>query len=68
MGQAGNGHRAFLIKLLDYLLKRYENDEAVRRPARFPLQTEVVWNRRTKVVHRHLREKVGPPVLPPPTP
>jgi hypothetical protein len=52
--QASDGYREVLVKLLDYLLKRYENDGAARRPARFPLSSEVVWKRRTMVVHRHL--------------
>jgi hypothetical protein len=60
--QAGDGYHEVLIKLLDYLLKRYQNDAAALRPARFPLPSEVVWKQRTMVVHRHLRSKDQAPI------
>jgi hypothetical protein len=62
VAQEGDGYREVLIKLLDYLLKRYENYALVQQPARFPVHSEVVWKRRAILVHRHLRGKDGPPV------
>jgi hypothetical protein len=42
-------------QLLDYLLSRYRGDPDAQRPARFPLATTLVLNRRAIVVHHHLK-------------
>jgi hypothetical protein len=55
-GGAPQGRQYIDVQLhvLDFLLQRYENSEVGNQPARFPLNTEMVWNKRALVVHHHL--------------
>ena len=46
--------RAVELRLLDYLLRRYQGSPEAARPARFPLPTGVFVNHRAIVVHHHL--------------
>jgi len=47
-------YRRIQLQLLDYLIERYRDAPEVRRPARFPLPTEVYVNERAMLVHNHL--------------
>ena len=55
-GGAPQGRQYIDVQLhvLNFLLQRYENTEVGNQPARFPLSTEMVWNKRALVVHHHL--------------
>ncbi|MBE7464044.1 MAG: hypothetical protein HS116_11235 [Planctomycetes bacterium] len=55
VGEAG--YSASQIKVLDYLLQRYEGDVAARVSARFPLPSETIWKTRTIVIHHHFGRK-----------
>lgn len=46
--------RVAQIRILEYLLKRYVDDPAAKRPALFPLRTDIQVNQRASIVHRHL--------------
>ena len=56
------GYEALEMRLLDYLLQRYEAAPEVARPARFPLPPTVFVNHRAIVVHHHLRQGLTPPI------
>ena len=47
-------HLASQLKVLDYLLSRYQGTSEANRPARFSLRQSVFWNARRIVVHQHL--------------
>jgi len=42
------------IRILDFMLRRYGDQLAAQRPARFPMLAPVYLNRRAIVVHQHL--------------
>lgn len=48
------GYTASQIKVLDYLLHRYGDDEAAHIGARFILPSKTIWQTRTIVIHHHL--------------
>lgn len=50
----GEAVRVAQIRILDYLLKRYEHDSTAQRPALFPLRGDLQVNQRASVVHAHL--------------
>jgi hypothetical protein len=47
-------YRAVEIRLLDYLINRYQNSPEAARPALFPLSSGVFVDHRAIVVHHHL--------------
>jgi hypothetical protein len=55
-------YRAVELRLLDYLLRRYQGSPEAARPARFPLPTSVFVNHRAIVVHHHLGRGVIPTI------
>jgi hypothetical protein len=56
------GYRAIEMRLLDYLLRRYEASPEAARPARFPLLTSVFVNHRAIIVHHHIGRGVIPTI------
>lgn len=42
------------VRVLDYLLERYRDDESAQRAARFPISEGLFLNKRAIVVHQHL--------------
>jgi hypothetical protein len=52
---AATGYQAIEMRILDFLLWRYQASAEAARPARFPLLTGAFVNHRVLVVHRHLR-------------
>ena len=55
-------YRAVELRLLDYLLRRYQGSPEAARPARFPLPTGTFVNHRAIVVHHHLGRGVIPTI------
>ncbi len=58
-------YRAVELRLLDYLLRRYQGSPEAARPARFPLPTGIFVNHRAIVVHHHLGRGVIPTITNP---
>ncbi len=56
------GYEAVEMRLLDYLLQRYQASPEVARPARFPLPPTVFINHRAIIVHHHLRRGLIPTI------
>ncbi len=56
------GYDAVEMRLLDYLLRRYQDSPEVAHPARFPLPPTVFVNRRAIIVHHHLRQGPVSPI------
>jgi hypothetical protein len=56
------GYMAVEMRLLDYLLRRYQASPEVARPARFPLPPTLFVNHRAIIVHHHLREGLNPTI------
>ncbi len=54
------GHEAAELRILDYLLQRYQASPEVARPARFPLPSTAFVNHRAIIVHHHLRQGLIP--------
>src|SRR6266478_3068510 len=50
-------HARFQIKLLDYLIRRYDNSPAANMPARFPLRIEPTLIARAIVIHQELSRR-----------
>ena len=48
------GYQTIEMKLLDYLLVRYQASTEVARPARFPVPMTLFVNHRSIAVHHHL--------------
>ena len=60
-GEAADFH-AVELRLLDYLLRRYQGSPEAARPARFPLATGVFVNHRAITVHHHLGHGLIPTI------
>ncbi len=56
------GYEAVEMRLLDYLLRRYQASPEVARPARFPLPPTVFVNHRAIIVHLSLKVETNSPI------
>jgi hypothetical protein len=52
-------HREVMLRILEFLITRYRDSPVAERPARFPLQAELMVNERAIVVHHHLKPTEG---------
>ncbi len=52
-------HREVMLRILEFLITRYRDSPLAERPARFPLQANLMVNERAIVVHHHLKPIEG---------